>query len=191
MILSFKNKSFLFQKETGNNSTVSEIEPPEVIEPVKTVAPEITHEEVKNEAEINYDVEASSVLTHVETEAPEILQGESSDRNTDHVDEQVSQVPEGVPIDHDAEQSSTPEKAEGSQTNGKTGQKKRRRKGKVPEFQEDNTIDEDFASRLDMSCIEGTAAPAVNDAYVVEYIQYYINLDIYDYSTNWEYLFLS
>lgn len=52
-----------------------------------------------------------------------------------------------------------------------TKQKKRRRKGKISDAQEDNNIDYEFASRLDMSCIEGIAAPSVNDAYVLEYIR--------------------
>lgn len=155
---------------------MSEIEPPEVIELVKTVAPEITHEEVRNEAETN-DVEASSVLTTLETEAPETpetRQTESPERNTDQNSEQVLQVPDEAPREHGSDQDSSPDLSsptEGSQAIGTNAQKKRRRKGKVSEFQEDNLIDEDFASRLDMSCIEGTAAPAVNDAYVVEYIQ--------------------
>lgn len=151
---------------------MSEIEPPEVFEPVKTVAPELTHEEFINKVETN-DVEASSVLTTFETEAPETRQTETPEHNVDHVAERV---PEQETIDQDVEQGSS--QPDDSQTAGTGVQKKRRRKGKVSEFQEDNLIDVDFASRLDMSCIEGTAAPAVNDAYVVEYIQY--DLNIYD-----------
>lgn len=43
-------------------------------------------------------------------------------------------------------------------------QKKRRRKP-----QEDNTIDDEFASRLDMSCTEGTVAPSIVNAYILEF----------------------
>lgn len=160
--------------ETGTNSSVSEIEPSEVIEPVKTVEPEITHEEyvhVVEDPTANQanEIEVSSVSTVLEKVTPETHQPESPE----HVPEQVrEQVPEREPTEQDhEEESSQPEEP---QTIGSNLQKKRRRKGKVSEFQEDNLIDADFASRLDMTCIEGTAAPAVNDAYVVEYIPYYL-----------------
>lgn len=142
-----------FSIETGNNSTVSEIEPPEIIVPV-TVSPEITHEEFVNRFDGSVTSEANEIdvapnpqIISV-TAAPEIPEQESHNQN--------EELPE--------QGSSQPEK-----------QKKRRRKGKVTELQEDNSIDADFASSLDMSCIEGTTAPAINDAYIQEYIQYDLN----------------
>lgn len=54
-----------------------------------------------------------------------------------------------------------------------TTTQKHRRKGKGSDFQEDNFIDEDFASRMDMSCMDdATIAPQISDAYIVEYIRY-------------------
>lgn len=128
---------FKYNIETGNNSTISEIEPPEVI---GTVAPGLTHEELQKPVE----QPTTSGPNKNEIEAP------SSQAPISEVEQQPGQ------------------ETETKQTNT---QKKRRRKGKV-DIQEDNTIDADFASRLDMSCLEGSIAPTVPDAYIVEYIRY-------------------
>lgn len=132
------------------------MEPPEIIEPI-TVSPEITHEEFVKPIEVpttsqtsEIDVAPSQPID-LATASPEAH--ESPEQNEDSPEQESG---------HPEEQ----------QTPTATSQKKRRRKGKVTEVQEDNLIDVDFASRLDMSCIEGTAAPAINDAFVVEYIQY-------------------
>lgn len=56
---------------------------------------------------------------------------------------------------------------EGSAVNfSQESQKKRRPK---PDIQEDNTIDDEFASRLDVSCAETTVAPSIVGAYVSDY----------------------
>lgn len=110
-----------------------------------TVSPDKTHEEIHDVNEIGLADPVAEVAGASNT-----------------VSEQESESPENEPDEDDqytiAGSSEAP-------------QKKRRRKGKVSDAQEDNTIDEEFASRLDMSCIEGAVAPTVNDAYVVEYIR--------------------
>lgn len=135
----------------GGNSTVSEIEPPEVIDQIATISPDLTHEELE-------EVKPIEQPTTGHPNEIDVVSGQSSDPNA--LDQEEPEEPEEVLVE-----------SENQQTVHSTGQKKRRRKGKVNEFQEDNTIDEDFASRLDMSCIDGTAAPSVDDAYVVEYIR--------------------
>lgn len=137
----------LYFLETGSNSTVSEIEQPEVIESLATISPEITHQEF-------HDVRPVDQIT--------TGQPNENGLDTNSLDnDEIQETPE-------------PDDADDQETSSTMVQKKRRRKGKVNEFQEDNTIDEDFASRLDMSCIDGTAAPSVDNAYVVEYIRYKI-----------------
>lgn len=136
----------LYFLETGSNSTVSEIEPPELNESLATISPEITHQEF-------HDVRPVDQVTTGQPNENEL------DSNS---------------LDDEIQETAEPDDADDQETSSTTVQKKRRRKGKINEFQEDNTIDEDFASRLDMSCIDGTAAPTVDNAYVVEYIRYKI-----------------
>lgn len=168
----------------GNNSTVSEIETPEVIEAIVTVSPDITHEEVlqpiqessTNEVNTNEILAPPSQAPSSEPESPESPKeiSQSSQSPPQELPEQVTAGQETVeqesPEQESPDQETTqPEEQQILNTNS---QKKRRRKGKIPEFQEENNIDDDFANRLDMTCIEGTIAPAVNDAYIVEYIRY-------------------
>lgn len=168
----------MFTIETGNNSTVSEIEAPEVIEAVVTVSPEITHEEVVQPVEVQTENEVNEILAPPsqappsESELPEVppTETQSAPEPPQEVPEQQTVVEEET-VDQESpdQETSAPEEQQMPNSNS---QKKRRRKGKIPEFQEDNNIDDDFASRLDMSCIEGTTAPVVGDAYIVEYIRY-------------------
>lgn len=125
---------------------MSEIEPQEVIEPIVTISPEITHEELEVRP-----------IEEPLTDRPNQIE-----QNPDQTFNLNAQEKE-------AEELETAESEEPHAPS--TGQKKRRRKGKN-EYQEDDTIDDEFASRLDMSCIEDTPAPSVNDAYIVEYIRY-------------------
>lgn len=142
-----KNVNCFIFLETGSDSTVSEIEPPEVNESLATISPEITHQEV-------HDVRPVDQVT---TGQPNENELDTNSLDNDEIQETAE-----------------PDDADDQETSSTTVQKKRRRKGKINEFQEDNTIDEDFASRLDMSCIDGTAAPTIDNAYVVEYIRYEI-----------------
>lgn len=130
--------------ETGGDSTVSEIEPQVVIEPFATVPPEITHQEMET-----FKIEDPSTIP---TDAAEI----TSESN-------INPSPE---IHQEQEENEVPLETQTQTTSSKAPQKKRRRK---PDIQEDNNIDDEFASRLDMSCIEGTVAPTIVNAYIVEY----------------------
>lgn len=171
-----------FTIETGNNSTVSEIEGPEVIEAIVTVSPEITHEEVlqpieepsTNEVNTNEILAPPSQAPPSEVESPEIPQLPESPPPPQEFPEQVTAGQETIEQESPEQESTDQESVQPDeqQTPNINSQKKRRRKGKIPEFHEENNIDDDFASRLDMTCIEGTVAPAVNDAYIVEYIRY-------------------
>lgn len=151
-----------------------------MIEAVITVSPELTHEEVLQPVEqsITDEVNTNEILAPPSQAPPFELDSESrsSDQDAIPAESPPQELPEQEIIEPDQEEEESPEQApaqpeEQPTLNTKT-QKKRRRKGKIPEFQEDNNIDDDFASRLDMSCIEGTVAPTVNDAYIVEYIRY-------------------
>lgn len=120
---------------------VSEIEPPVVIEEIVTVPPEVTHEEIQNSI-------------------PNVPITESV--NSEVIDNEDNAIGTETEIENEAES---------ALTSSEIPQKKRRRKGKLSEVQEDDSIDDEFASRLDMSCIEGIVAPSVSDAHVKEYIR--------------------
>ncbi|XP_031619500.1 fibrillin-2 isoform X2 [Contarinia nasturtii] len=138
------------QLETGSNSTVSEIEQG-MIGVIGTVAPGLTHEEFIEPVE------------QPTTKGP----------NTNEIEAPPSQAP-ALDSEQHVEHVETSEHESAPQTEAPTNALKKRkghRKGKKPEFQEDNTIDADFASRLDMSCIDGVTAPSVSDAHIVEYIR--------------------
>lgn len=92
-------------------------------------------------------------ITHQEMETSEVQEPVTSDSNINPLPETHSEQVENEVLE-------TPI------TVSEASQKKRRRK---PDIQEDNTIDEEFASRLDMSCIEETVAPTIVNAYIVEY----------------------
>lgn len=160
---------------------MSEIEAPEVIEAVITVSPELTHEEVLQPVEqsITDEVNTNEILAPPSLAPP--LESDSESRSADPVPvesppqelpEPEINEPETVDQEEESPEQEPAQPEEQQPTPNTKAQKKRRRKGKIPEFQEDNNIDDDFASRLDMSCIEGTVAPTVNDAYIVEYIRY-------------------
>lgn len=146
--------SFYPYIETGNNSSVSEIEPPEVIEPIGTVSPDITHEEIINRVEGTTANQLNEVaVTELPIQVP--FQPEISENEI-----QQQQLPEQF----------EPEIAS-------TTQRKPRRKGKKPNVQEDNNIDSEFASRLDMSCADAeTIAPQIENAHVSDYIRYLMDL---------------
>lgn len=177
----FQSLTFpIHQIETGNNSTVSEIEAPEVIEAVITVSPEITHEEVLQPVEqpITDEVNTNEILAPPSQAPPLEFDLESHSADPVPAESPPQELPQSEIIEPETidQEEESPEQGsaqpEEQQTPNTKTQKKRRRKGKIPEFQEDNNIDDDFASRLDMTCIEGTVAPTVNDAYIVEYIRY-------------------
>lgn len=127
--------------ETGSDSTVSEIEPPAVIEPFATDTPEITHQEMET-SEVQEPV---TILT----KTAEV----TSDSNIDPSPEIHSEQVDNEVLENQITVSEAP-------------QKKRHRK---PDIQVDNTIDDEFASRLDMSC---SVAPTIVNAYVSEYDRY-------------------
>lgn len=127
--------------ETGGDSTVSEIEPPVVIETFATDPPEITHQEMETS----------------EAQEPIIVLNETADITSDS---SINPLPET----HSEQEEN--EVLETKITVSEAPQKKRRRK---PDIQEVDTIDDEFASRLDMSCIEATVAPTIINAYIVEY----------------------
>lgn len=160
-----------------------------MVEPVVTNSPEITHEEVvqpveepiTNEENPNEILAPPSQAPPLETppEAPEAPQPESPPQELpeqETIGQEIGEETQQETVGQETNEQESPDQEssqpEEQQTTNTNSQKKRRRKGKIPEFQEDNTIDDDFASRLDMTCIEGTVAPAVNDAYIVEYIRY-------------------
>lgn len=159
-----------------------------MIETVVTVSPDITHEEVlqpieessKNDVNTNEILAPPSQAPPSVSASPELpVISQSSESPPQVFPEQVTAGQETVeqesPEQKSTEQESPDQEStqpEEQQTLNTNSQKKRRRKGKIPEFQEENNIDDDFASRLDMTCIEGTIAPAVSDAYIVEYIRY-------------------
>lgn len=132
----------------GENSPVSEIEAPEVIDSVITISPDITHEEI----------EIAAPIENPSTDYPNEIQVDPNQSQPDSVT--ILSEPEETDLVESEDRPSAPV----------TGQKKRRRKGKN-DFQEDDRIDEDFASHLDMSCMDGTTAPSVDDAFIVEYIR--------------------
>lgn len=140
IIMTFK-LYWLLLLETGGDSTVSEIEPPVVIEHFATVPPELTHQELKTS----------------EVQEPDIILNETSeatvDSNSNPLPETHSEQLENEVVEAEITVSEAP-------------QKKRRRK---PNIQEDNTIDDEFASRLDMSCAEGIVATPIVNAYVTDY----------------------
>lgn len=145
---------------------MSEIEHTEIVEAIVTVAPETTHEEI---------IDRNSLFHNSENEAiSEISENNENNVNVENSEtaidtNEIEPLPEQEVF---VQSSSTTESVETMSSNESTSQKKRRRKGKVTDAQEDNNIDEDFANHLDMSCIEGIAAPSVTDAYVLEYIRY-------------------
>lgn len=166
------------QKETGNNSTVSEIEQPEVIESVVTVPPEITHEEMVGNAvdgtatnEINeINVKSGQSRIAETTEPPQQVPEQSNNAHESAISENDIEngpdqlLPEFNSVDSIETLTEIPPAS--------ISQRKNRRKHKKPHLQEDNSIDEEFASRLDMSCADAeTAAPQIEDAHVASYIR--------------------
>lgn len=148
---------------------MSEIEPPEIIEPV-TVSPEITHEEIVKSVdgsatnEIN-EINVNSLPPHqVSTQQPTASENEIAN-GPDQT------VPELNAIVDSGEITTEPPPAPISQ-------RKNRRKGKKHHAHEDNSIDEEFASRLDMSCADAeTSAPQIENAHVANYLRYKFDLD--------------
>lgn len=159
MAFSISNRK---NKETGNNSSVSEIEPTEIIEPVATVPPEITHEEISNNLDesATNEIAQNNVDTAAETAPPPQL---PSPPNTESpiLENEIESGPEQSATEIATETPPAP-----------ISQRKNRRRGKKPYFQEDNSIDEEFASRLDMSCANDIVAPNIENAYIADYIRY-------------------
>lgn len=164
-------------KETGNNSTVSEIEPTEIIEPVVTVPPEITHEEIVNTIdesatnEINQiNVGESGQSTIAETVPPQLL---PSPPNTDEsavLENEIEIGPDQPPPEFNTIDSID---IATEMPPASISQRKNRRKGKKSHAHEDNTIDEEFASRLDISCTDAQVlGPHIENAHIANYIRY-------------------
>lgn len=141
--------------ETGSNSSVSEIETPEVIETVVTISPDLTHEEIHHGESVEVSTASeTNEIEIVETEPPQVIVQETPNQLTTD-----DELPE-----HQQPESSTPSIAEN-----------REREGKVSDddgTEEDNYIDVDFASRLDFSCLEESGqvlAPSIVDGRVISY----------------------
>lgn len=114
-----------------------------MIEPtIATVAPEITHQEMET-SEIQEPVTVVAETAEITNDSNI---NPSPETDSEHISNEVVETEVVLEAAH----------------------KKRRRK---PEIQEDNTIDDEFASRLDMSCAEATVAPMIVNAYVVEYVR--------------------
>lgn len=139
---------------------MSEIEPPVIIAPV-TISPEITHEEIAktvDESATN-EINEINVNQHTQSTQPpsanEILLSENGfDRSSP--EPSTSEMPPASILQRIF---------------------KSRRKGKKHHALEDKSIDEEFASRLDMSCADAeTSAPQIDNAHVANYIRYGIFL---------------
>lgn len=146
---------------------MSEIEPPEIIEPV-TVSPEITHEEIiksVNESVANEITGNSELPHHVSTQPPNVYESPVSEHENeigngpDQVLPELETIVDSIEIT--TEMPTAP-----------ISPRKNRRKGKKNHAHEDNTIDEDFARRLDMSCADAqTSAPQIENAHVANYVR--------------------
>lgn len=103
---------------------------------------EITHEEIAQTSETAVQSNASAT-NEIETDGDNVAQ--ESEVDATEVDAAEVDAAEVVP------------------------QQKRRRKGK--HYEEDTTIDEAYASQLDLSCVGGTAisAPSIDNAIISKY----------------------
>lgn len=152
---------------------MSEIEPPEIIEPI-TVSPEITHEEIVKTVdesatnEIN-EINVNSLPPHqVSTQQPNAYEPIASENEIANGPDQT--LPELNKIVDSGEITT-------EQPPAPISQRKNRRKGKKHHAHEDNSIDEEFASRLDMSCADAeTSAPQIENAHVANYLRYKFGL---------------
>lgn len=156
-------------QETGNNSSVSEIEPPEVIEPVVTVSPEITHEEISNGLdesatnEINQINVETGQSTIAETVTPQQMPSPPNTNESPIMENEIESGPEQSVTEFNAVDSTELPPAP-------ILQRKNRRRGKKTHFQDDINIDEEFASRLDLSCADaGVPGPQIENAHVSTY----------------------
>lgn len=156
-------------KETGINSSVSEIEPTEIIEAAATVPPDMTHEEISNRIdesatnEINQINVETGQSTIAETMPPQQLPSPAILEN------EIESGPEQPVTEYNTVEPS--EIATELPPAPISQRKKNRRRGKKPHAQEDNSIDEEFASRLDLSCADAdTGAPHIENAHISTYI---------------------
>lgn len=139
---------------------MSEIESPEVIEPIATIAPEITHEEIIKTDEqpaTNHPIQIEVATEQVKIEQPEQVPIEPEFGGSDASHNEIDK-PEPI---QEPEQPDEPPVAP---------KKRKGKKGKKQHAQEDNNIDTEFASRLDMSCTDAkTVAPHIENAHVASY----------------------
>lgn len=135
---------------------MSEIEQPEVIEPIGTVTQDLTHEEYVNPLGNLTPNPIDEIGIQTEIDSPVESRPDISVNEIQQ--QQLPEQPDDLP------NLPTP-----------TTQRKQRRKGKKPNVQEDDSIDDEFASRLDMSCADTESpAPQIENAHVAEYIRYCI-----------------
>lgn len=151
--------------ETGSNSSVSEIETPEVIETVATVSPDLTHEEIHRGKSV--DVSTASQTNEIdafETEASQGTLHQSPNQLTTNGElsgREQPQLSSTQSIAQNEDQEETESEDDG--------------------INDDIYIDVDFASRLDFSCLEESSrsmAPTIEDGRVVSYNTYDVSIVI-------------
>lgn len=106
----------------------------------------------------------ASTPTNAASDGGETILAPSSPTPTTAVDEleQTANVDE-------AEENEIPPDVEVIQT--EPPQQKKKKKAKFQDVPEDDSVDEDFAVQLDVSCVSESpiAAPAIDDAFVLKY----------------------
>lgn len=136
---------------------MSEIEPPDVIEPAGTVSPDITHEEI--------------IKTSEESPSNQFNVGIVQEVSNQEISENEIQPPQ-LPEQEIPQENFVVEEEIPSIPTTSAAPRKKGRKNKKPNVQEDNNIDSEFASRLDMSCADAeTIAPQIENAHVADYIR--------------------
>lgn len=128
-----------------------------MIEPIGTVSPDITHEEFVKTVEVTPSNQFNDINVVVGTEEPNQMPPKQNILKNDISESEPRQ---GNSIEPEIPQTPTPIT------------KKRDRKPKKSNLQEDNNIDDEFASRLDMSCADAAiSAPQIENAHVADYIR--------------------
>lgn len=150
-------------KETGNNSSVSEIETTEIIEPAVTVPPGITHEEISNGIG---DPVINEINEIAETVPPPPFQPNTPEPAV--YENEIESGPEPPATEFN---SVDPSEIDTERPPAPISQRKNRRRKKKPHVEEDNNIDEEFASRLDDSCNDdqNVKAPTLENSVIAGY----------------------
>lgn len=138
-----------------------------------TVPPEITHQEIAN----NVDQTATNEINQINVESgpPAIAETIPSPPNTyestiseNEIENGPNQTPPSPPTEYNTDD---PIEIATEMPPATISQRKNRRRGKKMQ-----DIDEEFASRLDVSCADAkVVAPPIENAFVASYIQYVLS----------------